>query len=148
MNDNSRKDVVFIGVALIILYSVSKLFKGIGGITDAFGITSSKKASEVKLMDALKPSYYKGLKNANIMTYASAKKLAKQIYDAKFSFFYTDDSAILSAFKQCKNKAQISFLADVFYKEYGKDLVTYFYSNMEDKYLVDLNNYVASIPNK
>lgn len=156
MNNDSRKDLVYIGVGLILLYAVSKFFKGIGAVTavvgnasDNIGLTTPEKAKDVKLMDAFKPNYYKTLrgKNSVIFTYASAKKLAKQIYDAKFSFIYTDDVKILSVIKQCKNKAQISFLTDVFYKEYEKDLITFFYTDMENKYLVDLNNYVSSLPN-
>ncbi len=154
MNDK-MKWVIFALAFVVAVIALKKLFKGVavvtevaGNVTDNFGLTESEKAAKLKTLDCFKPSYYKGIKNAKIMTLAGAKILAEKIYDSRTLKIYTNDDEILGAFKQLKNWAQISFLCDVFYKEYSQDLLMFFWSYMQDRYKRQLFDFINSLPKK
>src|SRR5205807_2146950 len=71
------------------------------------------------------PQFYKSSPDGSVLIYTStAQKLAKQIWDSVGVF--TDDSVSgLAAFKQLKTQSQVSFLCDIFNKQYGEDLFTW-----------------------
>lgn len=159
MNDNT-KTILSVIILVFVLYYVSKIFKGVGKgittitetagtVTDNFGITSSDEAKELKTMKCFTSQYWhdKGA-NTKILTVANAQKLAKDIYDAKTGAVYNDDDATYAVFKQMQAKSQISFLTEIFYKVYKKDLLTYFYSLMQDRYLRQLSAFIKALPDK
>lgn len=154
MNE-AMKWTLFFVVVFVALIAINKLFKGVGAVTDTvtdtapkFGIGQSNEAKDILTMKAFKPSYYKTLKgNVFLLTKASALKMAKDIHDAvTLGGLYSDDSAILGVIKNLKTKSQVSFLSDVFFEKYGKDMLTYFYSPMTDANLKTLYKIVDSMP--
>lgn len=154
--NKEMKWIIFAIAVFVAFYALNKLFKGVetvtktaGTITDNFGITESDKAEALKQLACWSPGYYKGFgSGAKLMTAAGAKTLAQKIYDARTLKIYTDDDAILGAFKQLKAQTQVSFLADIFYKEYGQDLLNYFWIYMQDRIKRQLFDFISSLPKK
>ncbi len=153
MNEK-MKWIAFAIISGAVIIAIHKLMKTGGAVADEagdalhkFGIGTDEKAKAIKNIDSLKPSFYKSLKgDVHLMKAAKAKELAKTIYDARTMGIYTDDETIIGAFKQLINKAQISFLADTFYNMYKVDLITYFYTPMQNSALVALYDYITKLP--
>ncbi len=74
---------------------------------------------------AWKPSYWQGFDSYSYaFTETTAKGLCKTIHDA-FTVWQDDWNAILSVFSQMRTKANVSFLAWVFMREYDEDLLAF-----------------------
>jgi hypothetical protein len=164
MND-TMKWILFFVLLFVAIVAINKLFKAgsavgdvVGGVTDAIGDTAhayglgqSDDTKKLKTLNAFKPSFYKSLTGAQVllMTRSGAEKMAKIIYDAvTLGGLYCDDNAILGVFKSLRTQSQVSFLADVFFAKYGKDMLTYFYSPMTDSHLKTLYAIVSDMPVK
>lgn len=76
------------------------------------------------------PNYYKTVKNAMLITRASAEAIAKRIYDAK-SWYNDDEDAVFAALRVLKTKAALSFVAETFYRKYNADLYQFLVRNFE-----------------
>lgn len=153
MNEK-QKQVLFAIFVIVVLIALSKLYKGIdkgakqvGDKLSDFGITESDKAEALKKMEAFRPSYYKNLKGSvRLLKMQNAKDLAKEIYNSRTAYVYTDDARILGVFKKLSTKSQVSFLAEVFQKEYGEDMLNFFFKPMTNDYLEQLYDLVKSLP--
>lgn len=88
------------------------------------------------------PSYYKGVKNAILVTRATAEKLADQLYDA-IGNVYDDENAVYGALRQLKTKTQLSWVADVFTQRHQADLYQYLARNLSDSEM-DVVNGIAN----
>lgn len=85
--------------------------------------------------DYFNPNFYSKPPSGHvsqILTTATAEKLATQIYNAK-SRINDDESAIYAAFRACQYKTQVSYLVYWFNRKYAVDL----YSWLKDKVLND-----------
>lgn len=141
-----------IALVIFLLYKIMKGFNVVGGAVgtelDNFGVTASEKSAKLKTLEAFRPSYYHTVGATKLKKYADIKAIAGKIHEARTLEFYTNDSQILGAFKLLSNQAQISQLAECFENAYNEDLLNYFYSPMQDRYLQQLYDLVVSLPKK
>ena len=142
MNKNNDL-ILMLAVGIIAYLLISKLGTGLQNIFGSIGIGNTT-ADEERIDEIEKkekkgnyflPSYFqKAPKNrrAMLFTRATADKLAKQIFDSVGIVYDTPNQA-LAAFKQCKYKTQVSFLAFVFQQNHKRDLQTW----LSDKFDTD-----------
>ena len=74
-----------------------------------------------------------------LLTVAVATDLADRIYNA-MGYFYDDEAAVVSVFRQLKTKSQVSWLADIFQKKYKTDLFDFLKKGKGVMYQSGLNN--------
>jgi len=104
-------------------------------------------------VNAYDPKYYLSNRSRVTISIAQAESLADSIHNA-FSFFYDDYSSILSVFKQCSTKADISYLAATFQNKYNLDLYAFLqdgggvlpWTGLSTDHLTQLNTYVNNLP--
>lgn len=160
--------VAVLVIIFIIIKKVGGIFGGVGdaieGGAEALGIKDSakEKADTKKIADEKNqtttvtspwnPAYYKNLSGTvTLMTRASANSIAKSIWDSVGVFSDTPTQGV-SAIKQCKTKAQLSWVSEVFYLNYKRDLFAW----LTDKYdtesqkdaMVQIIDYAKSLPAK
>jgi flagellar basal body-associated protein FliL len=162
--------VVVLGiVGYIIIKSfggISSFFKSISGGADSvlqkLGVKdSAQETADKEVIQKAKeeastisspwnPAYYKNAPSGSlILSSATAKTIAKQVYD---SVGYVSDNSdeALGAIKQCRTKTQVSFLADTFNKTYGKDLFSFMQTHFDlEQQIANLRaavDYVNSLP--
>lgn len=156
-----------IGLILIILAVIILVFlvaynysKGIKGILEGIGLKDDKtdKAIQDRLTvnvnkaenaEYWKPSMWKNVKGAKILTQDSSKRIADQIYSSVGYFSDTPAQAV-AAFKQLTAKTQVSYLVDRFNAIHKLDLKTFlnerFDTTEQKKALNDIYNYVQNLP--
>ncbi len=130
LQNNSLFPIAVIGVSGVAIYFI---YKSIRGTTDLLDITKSKEDKQVlqqivKNDNAWSPNYWKSFRNGNIqlIKQSEAERLRKIIVDSVSRLpFMTNDSAILSVFKNLRYKTQVSFFSDYFLKKENVDLLTY-----------------------
>lgn len=134
---DTMKWIIF---GLVIILGI-KILKDVG-ILDT---KEDKQADALSTLSALDPKYYTTLKGkVNITTFARAKDLAKKLFDAKGYLYDTDEQAI-GVIKQLKNKAQVSYVAKIFFNLYARDLGTYL-EFMSEKNMASMNNFISKLP--
>jgi hypothetical protein len=119
-----------IGISGVAIYFI---YKSVRGTTDLLDITKSKEDKEVLQQitqndNAWSPNYWKSFKNGKVQLIkeAEAERLRKIIVNSISRIpFMTNNSAILSVFKNLKYKTQVSFFADYFLRKENVDLLTY-----------------------
>lgn len=136
--------VAVIVIVFLILRKVGGFFSGIGdaasGAAEALNLKDTAQEKEAsKKIEVAKakanttsspwsPTYYKE-RNCNIMTRASADAICKTIWDSVGVFTDTPSQGF-SGIKQCKTACQLSFVCQVFYLNYQRDLFNW----LTDKY--------------
>jgi len=147
--DSTQQKFIFYTVGGILIYQIA-----LKPLLEATGLKDTKDEANLKKLKAetenlpvtqnyWNPNYYKqivaGLK-AMVFTQASGDMLAKQLWNAK-GFINDDEAAIYGVFRQCKYKAQVSYIAARFYALYRADLYTW----LRDKVLNE--NELATVLN-
>jgi hypothetical protein len=160
IQDSPILPYAIIGVSGVAIYF---LYKAVRGTTDLFDITKSKEDKQaieqiVKNNNAWSPSYWKSFSKGKvqIIKISEAERLRKIIVDNISRIpFQTNDSKILSVFKNLKYKTQVSFFADYFLQKENVDLLTYikfgytfFWSNtgIDDTTSKTIISYVNNLP--
>jgi hypothetical protein len=141
--------IATIGAAIIGAIAVYKLMQ-------LFGVIQTKEEQETeeadKKLDTLDFLSYptKWLKQFNdknkgksfkLLKLSQQNEACKTIYDAKGSFLYDDEFKALDKLKKLRSKFEIAQVSEKFYSLYGKDLLNYLKSFIEDdqyKYLVQI----------
>jgi hypothetical protein len=130
IQDSPILPYALIGVGGVAIYF---LYKTVRGTTDLFDITKSKEDKQalqeiVKNDNAWSSNYWKSFSGGKVqlINISECERLRKIIVDSVSRVpFMTNDSAILSVFKNLKYKTQVSFFADYFLKKEKVDLLTY-----------------------
>lgn len=170
---NKAKSVVYIIVAILVVVIVivvikkgtkvfDTIFGSINSIFEAVGLADSaeeKKAdADAAAADAIasatvspfNPSFFKNAPGGTpLMTSAKAAALSDQIYDS-VGVLYDDPESGLSAFKQCNNWAQVSFLCDMFQRRHSKDAYGWlrikYDTTAQKDILAKIVNYCVNLP--
>lgn len=154
--------LIVIAVIAIVFIVLNKVFGGINGVLESFGLKDTKEEKELNkdIRDALtdssnpnspfSPSMYKSAPaGAKIFSVSTAQSLAKQIYDS-VGVIWDDPESGFGAIKQCKTQSQVSFLSDTFNNVYGKDLISWLDQKYDrtgqKKVLREIYSYVANLP--
>lgn len=141
---NSIMPYVIIGGVIFAGY---KLLQKIGLVKTAADAAASNAAASLQNANYFSPDYYKtGGAGTLILTAAASDFLAKSIYDSK-GIFNDDEDKLFGVFKSLKTKSQVSFLAEVFYRKYKRDMIAYINSFLNDKEMLTLKNIVDKLPN-
>lgn len=159
---------ILIVILVIVLVAVffNKIMKLFSGATEALGLSDSKEGKankeliDKKVNSAQKQTvnspwnraYYKNVQKKRqivLVTLSSAQSLAKKLWDS-VGYVYDSPADGSGAIHQCKNKCQVSFVSDIFYQKYGKDLLTWLndkYDVMgQREYLREMIEYVDNLP--
>lgn len=135
---------VLVGGAIFAGY---KLLQKLGLIKTASEAAASNAASVLQTANFFAQDYYKtGGAGTLILTNAAADFLAKSVYDSK-GYFNDDEDKLFGVFKSLKTKSQVSYLADIFYQKYRRDMITYIRSFLNDNEMLTLKNIVDKLPN-
>lgn len=151
---NVNKLIVNLGLTAFAYFGVvNPLLKKIGIKDDAQDKRNNNLISDLENQPANKnyfnPNYYKQRVNnkvAMVFTPASGDMLAKKIYDSA-GFFNDNESEIYGAFRQCRFKAQVSFIAARFYLLYKKDLYLWLKKDVfNESEMISLLNITDPLP--
>lgn len=124
-----EKTLLTVGVIGVTLFMFAKplsdWFKGLLG--PSAGDKSYNAAQSAG--NPFSPTYWRTYqkthpKSTIIVTPANADKVVKAIHDS-ISYLGPDFNRIMGIFKTILYKTQVSYLAEVFQKKYGEDLLTY-----------------------
>jgi hypothetical protein len=90
------------------------------------------------------PQFYKTVPNAVLLQKESAKQLASLIYNA-MGYFDDDEDQVYAVFRQLKAKTQVSWVAEIFYQTYGKDLYSFLSSRLSEDEMTVINQIVSGL---
>lgn len=140
INQESAKGIAILVAVLVAVYIVFLVIKkgsgAIDSVLESIGLKSSaaeKQAENTistavgdasKITSPFNPNYYKQYPQAQMLDYNDAANIAYLLYD---SVGYISDSSeqAVSAIKQLISKSEVSFVADIFAKQFKKDLLSY-----------------------
>ena len=156
---------VIISVVVVVLLVVfsKKIFEIFGNITSGIGLTDSpeEKENKKKIDKAVNNSVKLGIKSAwNSSFYKQADSiifntkttdtLVKMLWDS-VGYVYDSPGKASAAIGQCKTKAQVSWLAENFYRKYNLNLLQWlsdkFDTESQREYLANMLSYVDKLPN-
>lgn len=158
--------IVVVVAVFIFAYWINKTFGGIqnflSGISSDLGLSDSPEVAAQKkaIADAKNasnntnspwsPLFYKGNAGAKIYTQAAGNDFAEKIWDS-VGIFTSDIDDVIGVIHQMSAQSQLSYVADRFYINYGKDLLTwltlqYTKFGTPDAGLLTITNYVSSLP--
>lgn len=104
-------------------------------------VASKENATSSK--SAFNPGYYKTVPGATLITRAKAEEYSKIIWDALGPWWTSGDDkeeTVYGVFRQLKAKTQVSWLSEVFFKTYNRDLYGYLDQYLDDVELATVNN--------
>jgi hypothetical protein len=131
------KTILTIGAVSLGAYILYKPFKA---LFETIGITKSETEKNITQQQSggvkspFSPLYWRQFKNARLIKQVNAQAKAKVIHEA-ITWTGPKFDRILAIFKTLSYKTQVSFLADVFAKMYGVDLLDYL-QNGKSNFLV------------
>lgn len=137
-------------------------FKLIQQILQSLGIWDSQDTKNLDLAASdpnsfWNPNYWQTIKPASAswsyaFTESQARDLCEQIIDA-MGIFNDSEDKVFAVFKQCRTKANASFLSWVFQKEYGQDLLAYLRGSniwpadhLSDAEVSTIDKYLSKLP--
>jgi hypothetical protein len=142
--ENAKGLIILVAglVAVIILaVYINKTFGGLskffGSISDTLGITDSAETKALKdkvtaaqisassASSPWSPQYYKSAPvGAKLLTQASADSFASDIWNS-VGIFSRSIEDVIAVIRQLSAQSQLSFIADRFYANYSKDLLSW-----------------------
>jgi len=144
-SDKAMTGLIIAG-GLVALFLVYKVFRGLGLIKSGQELAEEKNASNVLRAGWFKPDFYKAeieriKKSGRSVSVKSLfpnsiyfYKDAKKIWDSK-GFFKDNESAAIGVMKSYISKSEVSIFSDYFNKQYGRDLIGFMETYMNDKQL-------------
>jgi hypothetical protein len=122
LKDN--QSLIIGGVVLYLVYT--KILKP---VSETFGLSKSDEEKNVEkeittINSPWNPRYWRTGQSQKIITTEQVNKFINTIWNAP-GYFYDDFDAVLGVFKQLKYKSQVSYLAEKFYQQKGKDLLSW-----------------------
>jgi hypothetical protein len=143
--------VLWIGGGLIAFMALKKVLT-LFGIIDSQATTDLNNQS-TNPQSFWNPTYYK---NFSSYSYAidttTAQQYVQQILDS-FGAFNDNEEQAIAVFHQLKTKANVSFLAEIFYRMTGQDLLTYLrggiwpQDRLSDSDVNAINQFLSKLPN-
>jgi hypothetical protein len=153
--------LVVVAVIAIVFIVGGKLFKGLNGLFEAFGLKDTKEeiedrqnveqqaATGTDVFKAFNPQYWKQQSGALLFTQSLTDSLVKMLWDS-VGTIYDTPSLGMTAIKRCETKSQVSWLSYNFTKKHGMDLLSWLKSKYDTKEQVDtlstMFNHVKSLP--
>lgn len=148
---NKVEPVLLIGGGLIAFVALKK-------VLTMFGLVDSQATQDLNNQTTnpasfWNPSYYKNFSSYSYaIDFATAQQYVNQITDA-FGIFNDNEEQAIAVFHQLKTKANVSYLADVFYRLTGQDLLTYLrggswpQDRLSDENVNEINQFLSKLPN-
>lgn len=148
--------VIFFILGGVIAFSVIKK------ILESLGLWNSKDTKDLdnaatNPSSFWNPNYWQTIKPANAnwsyaFTESDAQVMAAKIWNA-FNWYNDDEDAVMAIFRQCRTKANASFLAWVFQNKFGQDLLTFLrggnwpQDRLSDADVNTINQFISKLPN-
>lgn len=147
--DNPLVTKVIMWVVIIImvyLLVARPIMRRLGIIKTAEDKKRDKQAAEFGTTtdSPFSPRYWKTVKEAKILTKASAEKLADDINDA-IGFFSDDENKVYGVLRSLKWKTQLSYLADIFFQRHKMDLYQLLNRNLGNSEMDIINGIGAEL---
>lgn len=133
----------YIIILIIIIISfgyLKKILSFLGLIPDT---NESENLDQMYGEDYFSPDYHKKIDNPNYLTQSSVNWVCESIYDTK-SWYNDDEPKLYGIFESINSKTKISQVAEKFNLIYGRSLLGFIQSFLNDSELANL----ASICNK
>jgi hypothetical protein len=156
MDKSNEKIMVLAGLGLA-AFVVYKVIKGVDSVAEGLGLKDSADTKDLNSVtenpnSPWSPNFYKAAPaGAVLLTSSGAVALADKLWNM-FGVWDDDEAGAIAIIKSMKTQSQLSYLADVFYESYRKDLLswlrgtTYPYDGLSDEDVNALNNYVNKLP--
>jgi hypothetical protein len=151
MDKTLQKQLIIGGTVAGLLYFgvLNPLLKWLGIKDDQDSTTLNNAASNPQSFWS--PLFWKNQRSPIILTAASAEGIARTIYDS-FGVFNDYEEQAIGALKSLHYQTQVSYLAEVFFKLYSMDLITFLrggswpQDRLSDSDVADLNSYLSKLP--
>ena len=144
MNEKTQLIVVLF-VIVLVSFVLYKIFAKLGLIKTSADREKEVNVEKIRESGYFSPMYYK-TKAFKPMSETELKIIAKDLRKATKGFG-TDEELIYSSFKRLLNKVNISQLAEVYYKQYQKDLRAEILDDLREKEMSILQKVIDSLPN-
>jgi len=136
---------------LLILVGVGfvgyKFLQKIGLVKTNKEVTDENNVNNLIVNNAFDRTFWKqGGPGTLILTAISADYLVKSVYDSK-GWFNDDEDKLYGVFKGLKTKSQVSYLSDIFWNKYKKDMISFIMGFLSNSDLVKLYNIIDKLPN-
>jgi len=141
---------VWVGGGLIALSAIKK-------ILTVFGVVDSQDTTDLNQQATnpgsfWNPTYWRQFNNFSyVIDYNTAANLVDKI-TSSFGAFNDNEEQAIGVFKQLRTKANLSYLADVFYQIEGEDLLTYLrggiwpQDRLSDSDVNAINSFIQKLP--
>jgi hypothetical protein len=128
-------------------FIIHPLLKAVGFIESAEDKEHRKQEEQkaIGAAQAFNPNYYKSKPGAILLTKATAEKYAEIIWDSIDVIDGDDEEDIYGVLKQLKAKTQVSWIADLFYARYGKDMYALLSSNLNSSEMAIVHDIVNGL---
>jgi len=141
------KVIMWVVIIIMIYLLVARpIMRRLGIIKTAEDKKRDKQAAEFGTTtdSPFSPRYWKTVKEAKILTKASAEKLADEINDA-IGFFSDDENKVYGVLRSLNWKTQLSYLADIFFQRHKMDLYQLLNRNLGDSEMDIINGIGAEL---
>lgn len=147
-NKSINPNLLLIGGAFVLAYFgvFNPLLKWIGikESDEDKATTATNTAGEN--VSGWSPDYYKR-KGGLLLKKTPTESLAKSIWNAK-GFFNDNEEQVYGALRQLPSKAALSFLSDVFFQLYQRDLYGFIKDMLSESEMVNVSKIVLKLPVK
>jgi hypothetical protein len=157
--DNQQLLIYGGGLAILYFGIIRPILKKVGIQQSAQDIQQQQLINNTSITDnssnPFSPLFWKkGGNGTQLLTVSYASSLAKRIYDA-MGYFTDDEAAVISVFRLLKTKSQVSWLSDIFQKQYKTDLFNFLrkgkgllpQAGLNDNELSEIITIVQKLPN-
>ena len=152
--DNSET-IKYIVYGVVGITAITLLYFGIiRPITNKFGLTSTKEEREGKRAEdklsrrqVFSPDLYKKNKDKVSIGSGRANSLANDIYSGKSKYYNDNEGKAVGGIKSAGTKVNISYIAEVFQRNYNVDLHDFLSSNsyLETEHWNQIDDYISKI---
>ena len=136
---------IYIVVGVVGLGAIALAYFGvIKPILNKLGVTDSADKKYVIEDEYFSSLLYRNNKSRTGITKNEADYSASMIYDAKGVFLDAEDMAV-GGIRKAKSLVDVSFISNQFSELYGKDLITYLDSFLEEENYTNIKNYIKTL---
>lgn len=146
MKDINPNLLIVGGLFLFGLTAGKKILEALGLSPDENDKENAAALSTMQAAQYFDPDFYKKEAGAIILTVAGAQNYARILYDADH-VINDDEAAVYGVFQQLKTKAQVSFLAAVFFNMYKKSLLGYLSAFLDNNEMANVAKICNRLPN-
>ncbi len=130
-------------------------FNALSKLLDKLGLGKNPATADLSDPNSpWKPNYWRQFTNFSYsISPTQADQYAQTIHNA-FTVFQDDFNTIMGVFSNCKTKANVSYLSDIFFRKYDEDLLSFLgdgggvlpWDGLSSAHMSELISYVSKLP--